>query len=137
MISMKNPIIRISLIILCLALLLIICNLSIRFFKYINIRGTYEQIEGSFIEEELKLNFFSWTIGKKEDLECDLWNCTGYEKGNMYYIKDGYLYLRYNKHGVREAVQINIKKENKITYLIIKEKNADNKYTTSKLRKID
>ena len=59
--------------------------------------------------------------GKKEDLNCDLWNCNGYNHGT-YEIKGNKIEFHNNKKSYI-SYEFEVKKEINQTYLILKEKN--------------
>ena len=48
--------------------------LCLRFLKYRELIGEYELVQGEE-KDKLKIGLYNWSKGKKEDLECDLWNC--------------------------------------------------------------
>ncbi len=76
--------------------------------------------------EKLVLSLREWTIGEKEKLECNLWNCSGYSHGN-YKVKKNIITFYYNPGYSVESYEL--KEENGQFYLIFKENDkVVNKY---------
>ena len=98
----------------------------VRYFKYKDFFGTYKLVEGENLDK-LKLNLYDWTIGNKEDLECDLWNCDGYEHGNKYIVKGEKIYFYFDSHGVI-IHNYELKKNDGNIYLILRSDNSEVTY---------
>ena len=116
----KKPL-TITLIIVGVILVILFCFLGIKYIKNHAIIGHYELIEGTD-EKELTINLLTWSKGKKEDLKCDLWNCSGYEHGT-YKIKGNRIEFHFDS--IRYIIyDYEITKDNNQTYLVLKESNA-------------
>ena len=101
---------------------------GIRYEKYKNILGEYQPMSES--DENLKLELYKWTRGRKEDLKCDLWNCEGYSTGKyeikgtkiIFHLNSGYIDCDYK-----------LEKENDKTILVLDYGNNNiNKYVKIK-----
>ena len=116
--------------IILIPLLVYSSYLTYRYTKYNELIGHYELVSGSGLNE-LDINLTNWSMGKKEDLRCDLWNCVGYEEGKSYNTYDNKIQFHYNSKGYVEY-KYEITNENGKTYLILQTSNAyettSNKY---------
>ena len=119
---MKRKALKIIIILISIILIGVLLFVGIRYVRYKDLIGEYTLVEGTSSEMNLKLNLFSWHTGKKENLECDLWGCKGYDEGPIYYLKDDRIYFRYDKHNVY-STKVEIKKDKKNLYIIYKDKN--------------
>lgn len=123
---MKKKIILIILAIVSLIIITIGIVIGTRYIQYKNIIGEYELVEGEGLKT-LNLNLYKWSFGKKEDLDCNLWNCSGYERGTKYIKEDNIIIFRYDKHKKIEYYY-SIKKENNNTFIILNNDNEKLKY---------
>ena len=73
--------------------------LLVRYYKYKDFIGTYKLVEGEYLDN-LKLNLYDWSLGNKEDLECNLWNCEGYKSGSNYVVKGNKIYFYFDSYGL-------------------------------------
>ena len=116
-----KKIIKPLLIIIVFLILLLLCFLGYRYIKNHSIIGKYELIEG-YDEKNLNIHLLTWNKGNKDNINCDLWNCTGYEHGT-YIIKGNKIEFRFSSKSYI-SYDFEIKKENDRVYLILKETNA-------------
>ena len=129
----KNALLVIFIIILIIA----ICGASIvltRYNKYKSIMGTYELVSGES-NSPLVLDLYKWSKGNKDDLKCDLWNCSGYTEGTIYYIKDNVIQFRYDKHGSYDE-PYKLYYENDETYLVFTDTSSDGVINITKWKKV-
>lgn len=125
---MKKRTVLIILIILGSIILIFSSIIGIRYIKYRNLIGEYELIEQNNTEgllTPLKFNLYSWNQGNKEDLKCDLWNCSGYEHGIIYYTKGDNIIFKYDRTNSIKY-KYKIEKRNNEIYLILKDHYEDN-----------
>ena len=78
-------------------------------------------IEGTYPLSPLKLNLYNWSEGNKKDLKCDLWNCSGYDEGNIYYIKGDIIIFKLSVGTI--SYKYKLEKRNNETYLILSSNN--------------
>ncbi len=123
---MKKKIIIAISIILLLILITIGSIFLIRYTSYKDYIGTYKLVEGEYLDN-LTLNLYDWNLGKKEDLKCSIWECTGYEEGNKYVIKDNKIYFYFNSYGVI-IYNYEFNEVDGSKYLILKDNNFELKY---------
>lgn len=115
-----------------LILISLSCYYGYRYIKYKDLIGHYELVEG-YGEKEMEITLNTWAQGRKEDLKCDLWNCSGYSHGtyetinNKIKFKIGDIgYITYEYEMVKEGNEI---------ILILKDSNAIREHIT-KYKKI-
>ena len=128
---------RVLLIVFIVILLIGICFggvLLSRYTRYKSIMGTYELVDGQE-DSPLVLGLYKWSRGKKEDLKCDLYNCSGYEEGSVYYVNDKVIQFRFDKYGYIEK-PYKISTEGEDTFITFTVTSADGVISISKWKKV-
>ncbi len=126
-----KKIVKISSYILVIILLIIAFVIGYRFFKYKNLIGKYQLVTTLEKDDYLELKLFSWNRGNIKDQECNLWGCSGYEKGVIYYIKEDKIYFKFDKYNVY-VVNFKIKNDKEKKYLILEEESKKEKFVKIK-----
>ena len=121
-------------IIILLIVIIAAALLLTRYSKVKHLMGTYELVEGNQ-DTPLVLGLYKWSMGKKEDLKCDLYNCKGYKDGSMYYVNDKVIQFRFDKYGYIEK-PYKITTEGEDTYITFTVTSADGVISISKWKKV-
>ena len=132
--NMKKVVKIIIIIVVSIIIIGLSCTIIPRYIQYGKYIGTYEIVEGDS-ESPLVLGLHSWSIGKKENQKCNLWGCSGYSHGNMYYIKNGKIKYKYDKNRSYET-NIEYAKDGKDTYLVFTDYTFGNVSGQTKWKKV-
>ena len=114
---MEKRIVKVSIFCLELLFVIIMTLICFRYFKYRELIGKYKLVDDEVTGDTLQLKLFGWSRGNKDKLKCDIWGCSGYEKGTIYYVKNGKMYFRFDKYNLY-VVDLKIEEDKNKTYLI-------------------
>ena len=120
-------------IIILLIVIIAAALLLTRYSKVKHLMGTYELVEGNQ-DTPLVLGLYNWSMGKKEDLKCDLYNCKGYKDGSMYYDNGKVIQFRFDNGYIEHPYKITTEGED--TYITFTLTSADGIVTINKWKKV-